>query len=359
MAIFTFVLEVGVTCFVKVKTALKRKKKLSNTKLRKKIEQKQNYLPKSKSFKPIEAWMISEDRNESQDKIEDQLLSKPNDQILEVQSIAETKGNEFVKTSGNFEPQLIMRLENQPQILLPSHKYEKSNLKGLGISPRNMFSLDTRQENQISRSTTESLFSKDLMTVSSIVENKQHPDLDKQCLCHIPNEDSIALTEGCPLHDFNKHTNTNALHHFDNNKTIPNLRKPAIKESEYPKDKINAIAMNLVKMEKTKNNSKDLKKPEVKSFTINSYNNALVFAFVQILQTVTGFIILRIKDVFFKSILLKVSLSLYRFNLHILPIMWILNHDVIHSYVYRKINQYKENIRIHMPSSKKRSTKLF
>ena len=80
MAIFTFILEVGVTCFVKVKTALKRKEKL-NTKLRNKIEQKQNYLPKSKSFKPIEAWMLSEDRNESQDKIENQLLSKLNYQI--------------------------------------------------------------------------------------------------------------------------------------------------------------------------------------------------------------------------------------------------------------------------------------
>ena len=73
----------------------------------------------------------------------------------------------------------------------------------------------------------------------------------------------------------------------------------------------------------------------------SSYNYTLILVTRFILQVFVFIIIINTKDIHFKSILSYFLNILTMFGTHIVPVLWILNHEPIKMYVFQKLYQMK------------------
>ena len=73
----------------------------------------------------------------------------------------------------------------------------------------------------------------------------------------------------------------------------------------------------------------------------SSYNYTLILVTKFILQMFVFIMIIKTKDVFFKTILSYLLNILSQFGMHIVPVLWILNHEPIKMYVLHKLYQIK------------------
>ena len=72
-----------------------------------------------------------------------------------------------------------------------------------------------------------------------------------------------------------------------------------------------------------------------------SYNYTLMCVSCGILQVLVFGVVINIKDVLLRTILIFLMNMLNRFRIHILPLLWILNHEPIKIYLNHKIYQIK------------------
>ena len=72
-----------------------------------------------------------------------------------------------------------------------------------------------------------------------------------------------------------------------------------------------------------------------------SYNYTLILVSRFVLQVVVFTVVIKTKDVLLRTILISILNILNRFGIHILPVLWILNHEPIKMYVSHKLYQIK------------------
>ena len=98
---------------------------------------------------------------------------------------------------------------------------------------------------------------------------------------------------------------------------------------------------NMIKKKLRNKISTDLTLPGENTSQNSSYNYTLILVTRFILQVLVFIVIINTKDILFKSILSFFLKILTQIGTHIVPVLWILNHEPIKMYVFQKLYQIR------------------